>query len=116
MPFVAPGLLGLDGVVAVISSFGLGPHVAYAIAYYTSELPNDAPRPNEWGAASYRLLQGGWGADDVFETDYDYELGPWIDGAKLQWIAPGDPSRRCAPDGTAARIWICPADDRSPAR
>jgi len=90
VPFVAAGLLGLDGVVAVISSFGLGGQTAYAIAYYASTLPDDAPRPNEWGAASYPLPDGGWGADAIFETDYDYELGPWIDAAKLQWIAPGD--------------------------
>lgn len=93
VPFVAPGLLGLEGVVAVISSFGLGAHMAYAVAYYASALPDDAPRPNEWGAASYRLPDGGWGADEVFEADYDYELGPWIDAAKLQWIMPGDTSQ-----------------------
>ena len=91
-PFVVPELLAVDGVTAVISSLGIGAHTAYPITYWARSLPEGTPRPNEWGAPSYRLPDGRWGADEVFESAYDYALGPWIDGGKLAWIAPGDPS------------------------
>jgi hypothetical protein len=91
-PFVVPELLAVDGVTAVISSLDIGPHLAYPITYWAHSLPDDTPRPNEWGASSYQLPNGRWGADDVFETAYDDELAPWIDANKLAWIAPDDTS------------------------
>jgi hypothetical protein len=88
VPFVHPGLLGHDGVTAVVAQVDVGPHTGFPIVYYSAsgEVPVCL---NEWGANRYRY-SGAEGEDFPYEGDWDFDLGPWLDREKLLWIAPGD--------------------------
>jgi hypothetical protein len=95
-PFVHPVLLGADGVVAVVSQLTVGPHTGHPIVYYAPPGADVPLRLNRWGSNSYRYTGVGGavveGADHPYEGDWDYDLRPWLERGKLQWIAPGDAS------------------------
>ncbi len=95
VPFVVPSLLERPEAVAVINHVRVGEHDGYAVAYFDSAPPPpEIPRLNEWGSNRfwYTGADGRWGWDHSFEDQerVDFELGPWLDTGKLQWIAPGD--------------------------
>jgi hypothetical protein len=94
MPFVVPELLARAGVTAVLATLGVGSHTGYAVSYYSALPPEGPPLPNEWGRREYWLRESGrpmtmgTSYDNLPEPDFD--LGPWIEQAKLCWVAPGD--------------------------
>lgn len=96
VPYVIPEILSVDGVVAVLSSQPVGNHLGYTIVYFAQDYPSNAPRANDWGANSYSVTKGdgslGWGEEFHIESDYDFELRPWLDAGSLLWIEPGDES------------------------
>lgn len=89
VPYVHPGVLGVDGVTAVISSVAVGPHTGRAIVYYAPPSTTVEHRLNEWGSNRYRYA-GAEGQDFAYEGDWDYDLRPWIERSKLLWIEPDD--------------------------
>lgn len=92
VPFVVPRLLGLPGMVAVVSRLTLETgDVAHPVAYFSSAeiRPGDLhqfwTRPELW----FKTEQGGDGW--IVKNDaWDFELAPWIEAGKLFWIEPGD--------------------------
>jgi hypothetical protein len=94
VPFVIPRALQLPGVLAVVSSLSIGPHVGYPIAYFADPIPEKTPRVNTWGVEKYWYCTAEgeikWGEAEDFEAEYDYDLARWIKGGQLKWIAPGD--------------------------
>jgi hypothetical protein len=96
VPFVIGRLMQFPSIVAVISQIQVGGLDAYPIVYFTDkELPPDE-RTNDWGADSffYRGEQGYYEERQYFdaEDEFLYDLTPWIDSKRVQWIAPGDES------------------------
>lgn len=93
IPFVLPALLASPPVKAVVKSFQVGRHTAWAITYFVAVPGLVLPRPAAWGSAESR-----WTADDgrqrwdvpEDEMELDFRLGPWLQSGKLLWIAPGD--------------------------
>lgn len=97
-PFVVPALLGRDGVKAVLATVPVGPHIGYAVSYFTPRDSEPPPLPNEWGRREHWLRERGRpltmsGSFDV-DPSPDVDLRPWIDRAKLAWVAPGDAAMR----------------------
>src|SRR5688572_13518754 len=88
VPFVVPRLLGLPGMVAVISEIKVQTgDVAYPVAYFSEEeirpekLHQFWLRPDLWfkteaGEASWIIANDAW----------DFDLKPWIDRKKLWWV------------------------------
>lgn len=114
VPFVVPRLLGNPGVVAVVSSISIGPHMAYPIAYFARNVPAETVLPNTWGTRNCLVPAGELAPDgrpyltigeslDFPGRDYDFDLQPWIERHQLFWIDPNDksltlrsaPSRAC---------------------
>lgn len=98
VPFVLPGVLDREGLVAVISAVLIGPHAGFPIAYF-AEPGTDlegVPAIDEWGSdrAFRRNPTRGWVWDSSTtpEDAYDYDLAPWIEQGKLRWIEPYDRS------------------------
>ena len=94
-PFVIPRIMARKEITAVVSSFQVGSHMAFPVFYFANPMPFDLERVNTWGTSSYRFLnQGGsisWNTSSWEPTDFDFNLRPWIESGRLQWIAPGDP-------------------------
>jgi hypothetical protein len=94
LPFVLPRMLEHKSVRAVVSSLAIGEHRGYAIAYFAKPVPWELPRVNTWGANHfwYVTKDGTWAWDEepLVEEDMDFDLAPWIDSGKLQWINPDD--------------------------
>lgn len=91
VPFVIPRLLRAPDTKAVIRQIGVGGHVAYAIAYFSqARIALDA-RPTIWGTKVRSMNMDEWDEDPADdETDYDFDLAPWLSEEKLLWIAPHD--------------------------
>ena len=92
VPFVIPSLIGLPGMVAVVSRLEMtSGDVAYPIAYFS---PEDIPQEDlhqPW------LRQEFWYVDEEGEEGWticndvwDFELEPYLESGKLRWIQPGD--------------------------
>jgi hypothetical protein len=94
VPYVLPQLLSARPVKAVVHSFPVGRHTAYAVTYFV-ELPGlSLPRPNTWGTDHSNWIGAGrrrWGQAEEDEV-WDFDLEPWLEDGKLLWIAPGDAS------------------------
>lgn len=101
VPFVLPRLLEYIQVKAVISTVKIGSHTAYPIFYYADPMLYGEMRVNDWGTGRY------WETGSVFpelldpgqyvsltpdESEYDFDLEPWIRAGKLLWIALDDDS------------------------
>ncbi|HVM09377.1 MAG TPA: hypothetical protein VM345_13000 [Acidimicrobiales bacterium] len=89
IPFVHPGVLATEGVIAVISTVEIGSHHGYPIVYFGGGNGDVPIRLNEWGSNSFRYA-GAEGEDFPFEDDWDFDLEPWVSNHKLRWIDPGD--------------------------
>lgn len=99
VPFLRTDVLRHEGVAAVISRIGVGPHVGYPIVYFLDPVEGAVPaelRLNEWGSERFRSLDPDgvwrWGTDLDDESTYEYEIAPWIEAGKVGWIEPGDAS------------------------
>jgi len=93
-PFVVPRLLGLAGMIVVISSLDL-PHgdTAYLMAYF-SDAPLDQRELHQpWARETFAFVDEegdvGWTAAN---DPWDFDLQPWIDKGRVKWINPGDQS------------------------
>jgi hypothetical protein len=96
VPFVVPRLLSDQPVRAVVSSVRIGEHTGYPILYFAKARPSRVKLVNTWGSDEYEWVSSegevlvGHAYDR--ESDYDFELAPWISAGQLWWIAPGDHS------------------------
>jgi hypothetical protein len=92
VPFVVPRLLGLPGMVAVVSRLEMeSGDVAYPVVYYSEEEIPERRLHQFWLKAELWLTlesgQSGWlTANDV----WDFDLAPWVESGRLRWIAPGN--------------------------
>ncbi|WP_028307974.1 hypothetical protein [Desulfitibacter alkalitolerans] len=100
VPYVIPRLLGAYvQVKAVISSFKVGTHTAYAVTYFADPPLDSVMRVNDWGANYYwesgtpfpEMLSPGQRIQLTPDPqEWDFDLAPWIKAGKLLWIAPED--------------------------
>ncbi|WP_067819060.1 hypothetical protein [Nocardia inohanensis] len=98
VPYVIPRILSNDGVHAVLNQISVGPHTGWAISYFGPRVTG-SPLENVWGANTYDVYddQGGWLGWSEHESrvdEYDFELAPWVESGKLQWIEAEDPHVR----------------------
>ena len=93
-PWVAPRLLALPTVRAVVSTIQVGSYAAYPTLYFAVDPPLEVPRINDWGTGRYVAAgpdgSGFSGSSFDVSADYDFDLAPWIRRGRLLWIAPGD--------------------------
>jgi hypothetical protein len=96
VPFVVPRLLGLPGMVAVVSCVELATgDLAYPVAYYsTEEIPQRRLHQFWLQQEHWFELEGGKSGWLIANDVWDFDLLPWIQSGKLRWIAPGDPEAR----------------------
>ena len=94
VPYVLPRLLVDDQAIAVVSSFPIGRHTGYCMAYFASRPLDTFSAAAEWGTDTWTLRypQGAAVTLAIGEVDSerDYDLAPWLDSGRLRWIAPGD--------------------------
>ncbi|WP_181699453.1 hypothetical protein [Nocardia sp. GTS18] len=95
-PYVVPRILGQPDTRAVINQTRIGPHIGWNTTYFTTSRFHRIPLENLWGGNQYELYDAdgrwrAWGEHTQVETDYDFELRPWIESGKLFWILPDDP-------------------------
>ncbi len=93
-PYVLPRLLDNTNLRAVVSSFSVGHHRAFAIVYTADPPPMDMARVNTWGSGHYTFHdRDGHLCRTSLEPgieDADFDLAPWIRAGRLLWIAPDD--------------------------
>lgn len=93
VPFVIPDLLELPDMQAVLSRLLLpSGDIAYLIAYYSKDPIHGGLLHQPWARDSYEIIDEegeyvGWGAAN---SEWDFDLQPWIDQGKVSWIEPGD--------------------------
>jgi hypothetical protein len=79
----------------------VGRHRAFAVTYFVrNKLPDLAP-PNEWGTNRAYLARGdsiGWVSQVEDPAGFDFQLKPWLETGKLQWIARDDASVKLCSD------------------
>lgn len=93
VPYVLPGLLGRDGVVAVLTSLRVGDFDAFTVSYFVDQATsNDVRPPPAWGAEESTPRSGAANVDPTLalEANFDFELRPWIERDKLLWVVPMD--------------------------
>lgn len=93
VPYVIPRMLLHRDVRAVVSTVLVGAHTGYAVTYFADPAPPMLARCNAWGANEFWYTDDrgtGWDASDEEDDDADFELGPWVESGRLQWVAPGD--------------------------
>jgi hypothetical protein len=94
VPFVMPSILAHAGITAVISGVRVGSHVGFPIAYFADPLPDDVERVDDWGhrTYTYRRADGSPASAHAVQADEDkdFDLRPWVERGRVQWIAPGD--------------------------
>jgi len=94
VPFVIPEILSGDGVSAVLSEHPVGDHLGYLIMYFSVDYPPYAPRANDWASNTATLVESDgssrWSEEFHVESDYDFDLRPWLEDGSLFWIDGGD--------------------------
>lgn len=95
VPYVYPEVLDHPDMRAVITQVRVGPHTGWPITYHCSVYrPRGIALEPVWGSDNYDVSQapGRYAAwDDNWHSNRrDFDLKPWLDSGKLQWIAPGD--------------------------
>ena len=102
-PYVIPKVLAYPTMTAVISSIPMANgYTAYPIAYFSREQPPTPALANPWTRTTCNFINPANGRP-VFtiKTDpWDFELSPWIEKGKIQWLETGDPryALKSAPD------------------
>jgi hypothetical protein len=95
VPFVVPRLLGLPGMVAVVSRLELETgDIAYPISYYSTEEIPERKLHQFWLQQALWFELDGASAWLIANDPWDFDLQPWISANKLRWIQPGDESGR----------------------
>ena len=116
VPFVVPRLMGLPGVIAVVSELKLETgDIAYPIAYYSREkispvklhqhwLRQDLWFKTETGDASWLIANDTW----------DFELGAWVAKKQLGWMVErdGTPQVMSADSGESCPYLKLPGERR----
>jgi hypothetical protein len=96
VPFLIDRLMQIPSVTAVISQIQIGGLDAYPIVYFTSADAGANQPMNDWGTDhySFRGPQGHYEEGQFFdaEDEYRYNITPWVEQKRLQWIEPGDAS------------------------
>ena len=95
VPYVIPRMLGLDGVVCVVSSMAILPEdaVAYFVTYFAEPRRPAAQAHQLWlRDIFYYIDPQGFSRWNVCNDAWDFDLKPWIERGKLFWTAPGDPA------------------------
>ncbi len=94
VPYVIPYLLRQDGMKAVMSRIQIGAHEGTAIAYFSSGRTSGFRVPNEWGSSRSVFIASDGGLvttqDRFDESEFDFELRPYLDEELLLWIDPDD--------------------------
>ncbi|MEU3014647.1 hypothetical protein [Nocardia asteroides] len=95
VPYVYVEPLEHPEMRAVISEVRVGPHTGWPITYHCAVYrPRGLALEPVWGSDHYDVhhAPGRYAAwDDNWHTNSrDFDLRPWLDSGKLQWIAPGD--------------------------
>ena len=99
VPYVVRPILERPEVLAVLSSFRVGPHRAFLVMYFSQQPNFNVPLHKVWPT---RIRPPGLGkassaAEDTItdyyeKSSYDYDLEPWMMSKKLFWTAPDDTS------------------------
>lgn len=91
VPFVIPRLLGLPGMVAVISRLQMDTgDTAYPIGYYSTEEIPHAKLHQFWLKEDYWFKMDNGKSGWLIANDaWDFNLEPWLRNGKLRW-AEGD--------------------------
>lgn len=92
-PYVVPRLLSRDGMKAVLSTVPFASRdVGYLVVYFSEEPVPEPERHQEWRKQTWILHDedGREVAENSVNDPWDFDIGPWIDRGKLDWIAPGD--------------------------
>lgn len=117
VPFVVPRLLGLPGMVAVVSRLDLpNGDIAYPIAYFSTEAMHPTELHQAWTRAELWFTDddgdSGWTA---MNDEWDFELAPWIEKGRLRWIRPGDAGFKVVgPDAGEPCPYVGLSGDRLP--
>ena len=97
VPYVVPRILLHRDLRAVVSTVKVGPHTAYAVCYFAEPTPPLLARINAWGANEFWFTDAygtWWDSSDEDGEEVEYDLAPWVESGKLQWISPGDSDLR----------------------
>lgn len=96
VPYVIPRILEDPAMRAVLVSMRVGSHLGFATFYFADPMPFRLARVNDWGTNDYWFRDAAgnelWNAIDEDESEFDFDLAPWITREKLAWIRPGDPA------------------------
>lgn len=95
-PYVVPRLLEVPTISAVVSQVAVGRHTGWAVTYFGAN-PDNVELVNTWGSDTYHVYDEsgtwlGWHQSIDRVSDYDFDLGPWLESGRLLWIAPDDES------------------------
>lgn len=90
LPFVVPRILEQEGVKAVLSSIPISAHTGYAVVYFAEKEMRSYEGFNTWGVNESKFAfdedDYGWYTWQAGPEDYCFDLRPWIESGKLQWI------------------------------
>jgi hypothetical protein len=101
-PFVVPRLLNLPGMVAVIHRLELATgDVAWPIAYFSDE-ETAAVRLHQFWTRPELWIKNENGSDLwlVKNDVWDFDLAPWIEKGKVNWLIPGTETPEIADAGS----------------
>jgi hypothetical protein len=92
VPYVIPRILELPTMIAVFASVPLAcGYTTYPIAYFSQEQPRTGSLTQPWLHRQYSFTDDrGNPAWTIKNDPWDFDLLPWVERGKLQWINPGD--------------------------
>ena len=71
----------------------VGRTAVWNVAYFAETPAPELPLAADWGSAVARVrsADGSWGFEEApLSTAIDFDLAPWLESGKLQWIKPFD--------------------------
>jgi hypothetical protein len=99
VPFVVPSALREHPIQVVVSQLQVGAHTAYPIVYFSESKPLTLEKPfpewsTEWAVwiQEHNRYEAARAPYLLFKEQADFDLAPWIEQARVWWIAPGDTS------------------------
>ncbi len=92
-PYVIPKVLEMPTMVAVIASLPMtNGYTAFPVSYFSKDPPPSPALANPWTRTSCSFIARNGRSGFMYKTDpWDFELLPWVQKNKVQWIEPGDP-------------------------